>query len=281
MNHRVTHWIALATALLVAEATAHARWMNPNTGRFQTMDNLEGNSQQPVSLHKYLYCNGNPINDVDPSGNFVGEGIGIAVGLTVIDSLSAGATAAILGKAYAADRATDVYALAKRLGVKVKWEEEDPSAIYFVHGSSLRTWGPSVRIDPEAGRGDFGYGFYTFRDEPEGRRWAEKRARDARHGWFDVAFVLAVKIGIPDYARLTKLDFTKPANAPAWKPFVDDCRSGRRSYGFRDVIIGPVGAAGPTGTVPNRWINIPQYKFEEGGVNKLRPAYVYPAGLSG
>jgi RHS repeat-associated protein len=48
-----------------------ARYMNPETGRFWTMDSYEGNRYDPVSLHKYLYANASAPNYVDPSGNFV------------------------------------------------------------------------------------------------------------------------------------------------------------------------------------------------------------------
>jgi RHS repeat-associated protein len=47
-----------------------ARYLNTNTGRFWSMDSYEGNNQEPLSLHKYLYVYANPINGIDPSGNF-------------------------------------------------------------------------------------------------------------------------------------------------------------------------------------------------------------------
>ncbi len=34
----------------------HARYLNPNTGRFWTMDSYEGSTFDPLTLHKYLYC---------------------------------------------------------------------------------------------------------------------------------------------------------------------------------------------------------------------------------
>jgi RHS repeat-associated protein len=45
-----------------------ARYLNPNTGRFWTMDTYAGNNQDPLSLHKYLYCEANPVNMTDPRG---------------------------------------------------------------------------------------------------------------------------------------------------------------------------------------------------------------------
>ena len=45
-----------------------ARYMNPSVGTFISMDNYEGSIDDPVSLHKYLYCNSDPVNNYDPSG---------------------------------------------------------------------------------------------------------------------------------------------------------------------------------------------------------------------
>ena len=49
-------------------------------GRFLTMDSVPGNSQDPLSLHKYLYVADNPVNRIDPSGHdgTVGELLGVA-----------------------------------------------------------------------------------------------------------------------------------------------------------------------------------------------------------
>lgn len=46
-----------------------ARYMDPTTGRFTSMDSYLGQIQDPTSLHKYLYANANPANYTDPSGN--------------------------------------------------------------------------------------------------------------------------------------------------------------------------------------------------------------------
>ena len=46
-----------------------ARFYDPGTGRFTTMDTYEGSPQDPQSLHKYTYCTDNPINYKDPTGH--------------------------------------------------------------------------------------------------------------------------------------------------------------------------------------------------------------------
>jgi RHS repeat-associated protein len=45
-----------------------ARWYDPSNGRFNRVDPFAGNTSDPQSLHKYLYCHANPVNAIDPSG---------------------------------------------------------------------------------------------------------------------------------------------------------------------------------------------------------------------
>jgi RHS repeat-associated protein len=45
-----------------------ARYYLPLTGRFNRRDEHPGSQFSPVSLHKYLYGNCNPINNIDPAG---------------------------------------------------------------------------------------------------------------------------------------------------------------------------------------------------------------------
>ena len=45
-----------------------ARYMNPSTGTFITMDEYAGSVFDPVSLHKYLYANASSVMFSDPSG---------------------------------------------------------------------------------------------------------------------------------------------------------------------------------------------------------------------
>jgi RHS repeat-associated protein len=45
-----------------------ARYYDPNTGRFASVDPFEGYNNQPITLHDYLYVGVNPVNAIDPSG---------------------------------------------------------------------------------------------------------------------------------------------------------------------------------------------------------------------
>ena len=62
-----------------------ARYLNTDTGRFHTQDTYEGNKNEPLSLHKYLYANGNPVMMTDPSGRF---GLEVSVSINAQTNLA-------------------------------------------------------------------------------------------------------------------------------------------------------------------------------------------------
>ena len=68
-----------------------ARYMNPATGTFITMDEYAGSVFEPVSLHEYLYANANPVMNSDPTGYF-----------TLMETTAANAIADTLYKTYTA-----------------------------------------------------------------------------------------------------------------------------------------------------------------------------------
>ncbi len=74
-----------------------ARYYDPTTGRFLSQDPFEGNSNDPISLHRYLYAGDDPMDNIDPSGNedfsISNSAASIGIGLTL--SALGGAGAAI------------------------------------------------------------------------------------------------------------------------------------------------------------------------------------------
>jgi len=67
-----------------------ARWMDPTVGRFTQMDSYPGKDRMPISLHKYLYANADPVNNVDPTGHSA-AGLGqqaAAIGIAAVLAFS-------------------------------------------------------------------------------------------------------------------------------------------------------------------------------------------------
>jgi RHS repeat-associated protein len=77
-----------------------ARYLNTTTGRFWNMDSREGDPTSPLSLHKYLYAEGNPIDHVDPSGNQIDDVIGALAVAIVVVALSVPAGSPQEGQAF-------------------------------------------------------------------------------------------------------------------------------------------------------------------------------------
>ncbi|MGA1840051.1 MAG: PKD domain-containing protein [bacterium] len=83
-----------------------ARYYNQATGRFLTSDPMEpfpGSIYDPPSLHLYVYTKNNPVNYIDPSGNFgiCGVMISIAV-ISIINLIAITWPGSFIGRAYKA-----------------------------------------------------------------------------------------------------------------------------------------------------------------------------------
>ena len=63
-----------------------ARYMDTSTGRFISQDTYQGTINDPVSLHKYLYCSSNPVMNIDPSGYLTVEDLEVGTaGEAILD----------------------------------------------------------------------------------------------------------------------------------------------------------------------------------------------------
>jgi len=60
------------------------RYYDTLTGRFNQMDSYAGDTVDPQSLHKYLYCHADPINSVDPSGLFSLSEVSVIQGINKV-----------------------------------------------------------------------------------------------------------------------------------------------------------------------------------------------------
>jgi hypothetical protein len=74
--------------------------MNPGDGRFWTMDSFEGRLTDPFTLHKYLYANADPVNNLDPSGHEDMADLMVTTAITsVLASLVSPVISHVAGKA--------------------------------------------------------------------------------------------------------------------------------------------------------------------------------------
>lgn len=66
---------------------------------FTDVDTFEGVASDPITLHKYLYGNGDPVNNVDPTGMFSMPGLLASMGIgAVLGAIGGGTYAAYTGK---------------------------------------------------------------------------------------------------------------------------------------------------------------------------------------
>jgi RHS repeat-associated protein len=81
------------------------RFYDQSSGRFLKKDSYEGSTVEPLSLHKYIYTQANPTNNVDPSGFIainIAEITSALKGFTVLQGINFGVNLGF----YAADIAT-------------------------------------------------------------------------------------------------------------------------------------------------------------------------------
>lgn len=97
------------------------RYYDPGVGRFNGLDPFAGNVLEPLSLHKYLYTEGDPVNGIDPTGQWTTSQV-----LTTISvgSLLASVTLPTIGGAIiAASKGVSLWDYVAELGSSRTWAE--------------------------------------------------------------------------------------------------------------------------------------------------------------
>lgn len=118
-----------------------ARYYNADRGRFVSTDPYPGETDDPSSLHKYLYANADPVNFIDPSGlSATEEGIFSKLAARIAPA------AYILGRAIACVFIASASTIASVLGYEEWASVADLAAQLLLPRFCLRSFRPAPRI---------------------------------------------------------------------------------------------------------------------------------------
>jgi len=146
----------------IGQQYLRARFYDATTGRFTGLDPFYGNSSDPQSFHKYAYVHGDPIQGIDPTGEFLGAVIGIGISMMVPgpgDFIRGGLEALV--KAYVSNLEWDVE-WALDMSLPDSWGSRlDDSWVYSALGQGLHDafdintpFGTFNPLDPFGGGSD-------------------------------------------------------------------------------------------------------------------------------
>jgi len=108
-----------------------SRFLSPETGRFQTKDNWQGDYNKPASLNRWGYVEGNPINHADPTGQYAEEDFGIYFSETTgawseVDKQAVLFAVSIVGQKFSSSLPTsafrDVYGITSSRLMQFEWD---------------------------------------------------------------------------------------------------------------------------------------------------------------
>jgi hypothetical protein len=72
--------LAITIVVFLSDVNVLAMY-DPGIGRFTSRDPVRGKFEEPLTLHRYLYCQNEPVANTDPSGEFLTAG-----GLQIVDA---------------------------------------------------------------------------------------------------------------------------------------------------------------------------------------------------
>jgi RHS repeat-associated protein len=138
----------------IGQQYLRARYYDPVTGRFNRLDPFFGNKSDPQSFHKYLYTNADPVNGIDPSGEF-GMGLGgfgafmaYSVNLAAVSAIATTATSMIVSATVAYNVGNhfatkgmlpDGYIVNGGLGIATKGLQAGGSVSFYIERSTGNT----------------------------------------------------------------------------------------------------------------------------------------------
>jgi RHS repeat-associated protein len=95
-----------------------ARYYDQNIGRFTQQDTWMGNNSDPITLHKYLYANVDPVNNIDPTGNFTLASFGAAESIrSILNEITVNTGVSIFDSAFSGDDGGDISPTAAGWGI--------------------------------------------------------------------------------------------------------------------------------------------------------------------
>jgi RHS repeat-associated protein len=132
-----------------------ARYMDPRLGRFLSSDPFQGVLADPRTLHRYAYAGNNPVNMIDPTGEFFSLP-GLSVSLAIQGILNTIAISSILYVAYtdAAEIIDEVRTLVDEIpSLKLNEEHDKPTLRERIIRLSLGSDGLDLELDANLGGG--------------------------------------------------------------------------------------------------------------------------------
>jgi RHS repeat-associated protein len=128
-----------------------ARFYNPGTGRFLTLDTHAGTSSDPRSLHRYVYSVNDPANHTDPSGQFGLGSFSISISISgilngiaslainvLIDYVLAKITGAEFNIFVSVGTALAFGAIGKGIGLGIAAVRRSPNTIRLLQAAAAR-----------------------------------------------------------------------------------------------------------------------------------------------